>query len=114
MQLFYHQIYEYQKGVRNLILATEKIENLEKIKIRLEKEKIPYLVHKIDKDKFNIYFGDQRNIDVVKTFNTYRLDKISVEQDFILGIMLGYDRLKQCERYLNKKNKSNKLEQLAG
>ena len=25
------------------------------------------------------------------------------EEDFILGIMLGYDRLRQCERYLKRK-----------
>jgi len=25
------------------------------------------------------------------------------EEDFILGTMLGYDRVKQCERYLKRK-----------
>lgn len=107
MQLFHHNIYEYQKGIRNLILFTEKIENLEKIKNRLEKEKISHLIHQIDKNKINVYFGDQNSIDVVKTFNTHRLDEISDEQDFILGIMLGYDRLKQCKRYLGRKRKTS-------
>jgi hypothetical protein len=113
MELFYHHIYEFQKGLRNLILCTEKIEKLELISKRLEKEKIPFITHKIDANKINVYFGQQECIDVVKTFNTHRLDKISGEQDFILGIMLGYDRLKQCERYLNRREKSNQLEKTA-
>ncbi|RLD17868.1 MAG: DUF2023 domain-containing protein, partial [Caldiserica bacterium] len=28
------------------------------------------------------------------------LSNLTEEEDFILGIMLGYDRLKQCERYM--------------
>lgn len=38
--------------------------------------------------------------------------------DFILGIMLGimlgYDRLKQCERYLERKQKNGMVEELIG
>lgn len=42
-------------------------------------------------------------VDVVKTFSP-KLNELTAEQDFILGIMLGYDRVKQCERYLKIKN----------
>ena len=31
------------------------------------------------------------------------LSDLTDEEDFILGVMLGYDRLKQCERYLKRK-----------
>lgn len=114
MHVFYHHIYEFQKGLRNLVLCTEKLTNKDKIETRLKKEEIAYTIHQIDSNKINIYFGDKHCIDVVKTFETSRLDKISDEQDFILGIMLGYDSLKQCERYLKRKNKTPKLDQLAG
>lgn len=104
LQVFHHHIYEFKKGLRNLVLTTEKSENREAIENRLKKENIAHIIHQIKEDKINVYFGQQSCIDVVKTFDA-RLNKLSAEQDFILGIMLGYDRLKQCDRYL--KIKSN-------
>lgn len=103
MQVFHHHIYEFQKGLRNLVLCTEKKEYQEKIEKRLVKENIPYLIHEISSNKINVYFGHQVCIDVIKTFETVKLNEISGEKDFLLGIMLGYDRLQQCIRYLNRK-----------
>jgi hypothetical protein len=37
------------------------------------------------------------------------LSNLTDEEDFILGTMLGYDRVKQCERYLKRKRISNNL-----
>lgn len=51
-------------------------------------------------------------MDVVRTFNP-KLNQLTAEQDFMLGIMLGYDRVKQCERYMKIKNKEVKLGNLA-
>lgn len=104
LQVFYHHIYEFKKGVRNLILHTEKASLRSKIEKRLEKENISFVIHQINKDKINIYFGNEDCIEVVKTFNTSLLNEITPEQDFMLGIMLGYDRLKQCKRYLYRNN----------
>lgn len=104
LQVFHHHIYEFKKGLRNLVLATEKADKREAIEGRLIKENIPHVIHQITEDKINVYFGQQSCIDIVKTFDV-RLNKITPEQDFLLGIMLGYDRLKQCDRYL--KIKSN-------
>ena len=36
------------------------------------------------------------------------------EEDYILGIMLGYDRVKQCQRFLNRKFKKVLESQLIG
>ena len=55
-----------------------------------------------------MYFGEKACVDVVKTLNP-KLNELSAEQDFMLGIMLGYDRVKQCERYLKIKNNVIKL-----
>lgn len=108
LQVFNHHIYEYKKGLRNLILTTEKKKHQEAIERKLQNNGIDYIIHDIEKDKINVYFGNEKCIDVVKTFNP-KLNKLSAEQDFILGIMLGYDRVKQCERYMKIKNKEIRL-----
>lgn len=102
LRVFHHHIYEFKKGIRNLILTTEKALYKNPIEQRLKNEKIDYVIHDIAQDKINVYFGDKNCVNVVKTFNP-KLNEITPEQDFMLGIMLGYDRVKQCERYLKAK-----------
>lgn len=105
LKVFYHHIYEYKKGLRNLILTTEKAKYKDKIEDKLKHNKIDYHITKVDNNKINVFFGAPQCIEVVKTFNT-KLNRLSPEQDFMLGIMLGYDRVKQCERYMKFKNRS--------
>lgn len=99
--VFMHHIYEYKKGLRSLILTTEKPANQEYIEYRLNKEKIPYVVQPVGGKVINVYFGDENCINVVKTFKK-PLNKLSDEQDFMLGIMLGYDKILQCKRYMKR------------
>lgn len=113
LQVFCHHIYEYKKGLRNLVLSTEKASNKDIIEKRLKRENIPYAIHEIAENKINVYFGNQACIDVVETFDK-RLNKLTPEQDFILGMMLGYDRLQQCERYLKMRKNGTKLDSLIG
>lgn len=108
LRVFHHHIYEFKKGIRNLILTTEKAKYKEFIQNRLNNEHIDYVIHDIQQDKINVYFGEKNCVDVVKTFNP-KLNELSAEQDFMLGIMLGYDRVKQCERYLKVKKNIIKL-----
>lgn len=107
LKVFNHHIYEFKKGIRNMILTTEKSKYKEDISKKLDNEKIDYVIHDIDRNKINVYFGEKPCIDVVKTFDT-RLNKLTPEQDFILGIMLGYDKVKQCVRYLDFRNRAKK------
>lgn len=100
LSVFKHHIYEYQKGLRNLVLATEKTKNEETIRQILERREIAYVIHKMSDKKINVYFGEPACVEVIKTLNP-KLNEISPAEDFILGIMLGYDRRKQCERYLS-------------
>lgn len=109
LAVFRHHIYEFHTGIRNLFLTTEKSKYKELITNRLERDKIAYTIHDISDDKINVYFGAQQCVDVVKSFNNKNLKKLTPEQDFILGIMLGYDRVKECERYLNILNGKIKL-----
>lgn len=108
LKVFHHHIYEFKKGIRNLILTTEKADYKKIIENRLKKENIDYVIHDIQNNKINVYFGAKECVDVVKTFSS-KLNELSPEQDFMLGIMLGYDRVKQCERYLKIKNNIIKL-----
>ena len=108
LKVFYHHIYEYKKGIRNLILTTEKAEYKNSIENRLKRENIDYVIHDIPNNKINVYFGAKECVNVVKTFNS-KLNELTPEQDFMLGIMLGYDRVKQCERYMKIKNKIIKI-----
>ncbi|NCC97957.1 MAG: DUF2023 family protein, partial [Synergistales bacterium] len=54
-------------------------------------------------------FGHPDCISVVKKFGTIDLSRLTDEQDFILGIMLGYDRMQQCSRYLKKRPEREEL-----
>lgn len=103
MKVFNHHIYEYEKGLRNLILHTMHIENLSAAVDTLERRNISFHIQKVHNTKVNVFFGDEECISVVKSFDKDNLREFSHEEDFILGIMLGYDRLKQCKRYLSRK-----------
>ena len=113
LRVFYHHIYEYKKGLRSLVLTTEKAANRTIIEAKLQKENIPYIIKDVNSKNINVFFGNKDCIRVVSTFNS-RLDKITPEQDFMLGIMLGYDKILQCKRYFImrdkfiKKNMKNK------
>jgi len=61
-----------------------------------------------------VFFGNPICIEVIKQMNLESLSSLTDEEDFILGTMLGYDRVKQCERYLKKKRSGgiNNLEKV--
>jgi len=114
MEVLIHHIYEYEKGLRNLILHTSPANLKERIEYKLKTKEIPYVIHEIPGDKINIYFGDNYCIDIIKTINKVDLSAYTDEEDYILGIMLGYDRLKQCQRFLNRKFKREVENNLIG
>lgn len=111
--VFLHHVYEYKKGLRNLILHTTSRANETKIRDRLERKRVAYLIYPLGKDKMNVFFGESICIDVIKQIGKSNLCDYTDEEDFLLGIMLGYDRKKQCERYLQRKQHAIK-DQLLG
>ena len=106
MEVFIHHIYEYQKGIRNLILHTTDKKNIEIIKEKLNSENIDYIIYPLGKQRINVLFGAKECVEVIKNINKLSLTAYTPEEDFILGIMLGYDRRKQCERFLKFKEKA--------
>ncbi len=105
LRVFYHHIYEYKKGLRSLVLTTEKAENRKVIESKLQRENIPYIIREVNNKNINVFFGNKNCINVVSTLDC-RLDKITPEQDFMLGILLGYDKILQCKRYFVMKEKT--------
>lgn len=111
IQVLIHHIYEYKKGLRNLVLHTMTSHDQNKAENLLTKKNINYIIQHINKQKINIFFGKTQCLQIIENFGNKPLCNFSDEEDFILGIMLGYDRTKQCDRYLKrKKMKSSKNE----
>lgn len=106
-KIFIHHVYEYQKGVRDLVLHTMNSDEENMVKDVLKRKKIDYFIQKVTEKKINIFFGDRRCVNVIKSFENHSLSKLTDEQDFMLGIMLGYDRMLQYERYLKKIGATN-------
>lgn len=103
MQVFYHLVYEYQKGLRDLCLHTCSDKDEEKIKRTLDNQDISYLICRLEEGKINVFFGMPACLEIIKRFSCEELNKISVEEDFILGMMLGYAKPQQYERFLARK-----------
>ncbi len=103
IQVLLHHIYEYKKGLRNLVLHTMSSSGESLAIDLLERKNICYFKQQVNERKINIFFGNEQCVKIVRSFGEKSLNHFSEEQDFILGIMLGYDRLQQCNRYVKRK-----------
>ena len=103
LDVFIHMLYELDKGVRILSLLTTSYDNEEVIREKLEECGYDYMIEYLNEKMINVYFGNKDSIKVVKSFNKSSLSYLSPEEDFILGVLLGYNTEKQCQRYLNRK-----------
>ncbi len=103
MKVLMNHIYEFKKGVRQMILFTCNKKYEEYATTRLARQNIPYLVRPIGNDRLNLFFGRRECLDAIQLMVTKPLNKLSPEEDFILGAMLGYDIRVQCERYCERK-----------
>ena len=99
MKMLLHHIYEFRKGVRDLVLCTLCPTCAGLLIERLRSQGIDYLLQPVTEQKVNLYFGKRSCLDAVQTFVDKPLNKLTPEEDFMLGIMLGYDISMQCERY---------------
>lgn len=104
MQILTHHIYEYKKGLRSLVLHTMSTEEKSKTEEVLINKDISYCFSIINEDRVNVFFGDEVCIKIIKSFGDKSLSDYTDEEDFMLGTMLGYDRVQQCERYAKRKN----------
>ena len=94
-------IYEVQKGTKPLALVTLENENRSIAIEKITKNGLSYALQEIG-DKINIFFGAEPCVRVIRGFLHKKLNELDAQEDFILGILLGYCRIAQCERYLNR------------
>jgi hypothetical protein len=113
MEVFLHHIYEYKKGLRNLVLHTLNASLRNKVMDKLEKQNICYLIREVTPTKINVFFGASACVEVIKNFGDKKLNEFTPEEDFILGTMLGYDRLQQCRRYIDMKDRALKNSEIS-
>lgn len=105
MRVLMSHIYEYKKGVRNMVIFTCRKRYEKFATERLRRQDIDAIVMPAGKENINIYFGRKECIEAVRMFVTRPLNELSPEEDFILGTLLGYDLCAQCERYCTRKCK---------
>ncbi|TLG75719.1 DUF2023 family protein [Methylocystis sp. B8] len=102
LRLFHHNIYEYGRGVRGLFLMTVSRQELELVLGKLEAQGIHHFVQELSPAKVNLFFGRPAFVAVARSFVTRPLNALTVEEDFMLGTLLGYDREQQCRRFLTR------------
>lgn len=104
IKIFLHHIYEYQKGVRNMVLYTLSKQEEPFVRQRLGKLGIDYIIQPVNTQHINLFFGKKECMGVVRQMIDKPLNELTPEEDFILGVMLGYDICKQCIRYCKRRN----------
>lgn len=101
-QVFCHQLYEFEKGLRDLALHTATTEEALYLAARLERRGVAYDLQPLGTGRTNLFFGSKTCVEVVRAIGKASLADYTPEEDFILGIMLGYGRAQQCERLLKR------------
>lgn len=106
MKVLMNHIYEYKKGVRQMVLFTfnKRYENY--ATARLKRQNISYILQPVGNDRINLFFGRKQCLETIRLMVTRPLSQLTPEEDFILGAMLGYDICAQCERYCERKCRS--------
>ena len=56
MKMFMHHIYEFKKGVRNLVLCTMCRTCAELVGARLRRQQIDFVIQEVVGNKVNLYF----------------------------------------------------------
>lgn len=103
LKVFLNHIYEYKKGVRQMVLYTTNKKYETFAVNRLKSQRIPFVIQPVDEERINLFFGKAECINAIRLMVTRPLNLLSPEEDFILGAMLGYDICAQCKRYCTRK-----------
>lgn len=103
MKVFLNYIYEYKKGIRNMVLCTLNKDYEPMALERLRSQNICFMSQNAGQHTVNIYFGRPECIKAIRMLVVRPLSQLSPEEDFILGAMLGYDICLQCERFCSRK-----------
>jgi len=100
LKVFNHHVYEYRKGLRHLALQTLPRAYGCWVMKRLDGLRVDYLVYPAGKEHINVFLGDRDCLEIVRLIGKFDLSRYTPQEDFILGIMLGYGRQQQFSRFL--------------
>ncbi len=99
MKVLMNHIYEYEKGVRRMVLYTFNAQYADFARQRLARRHIDYYIQPAGRDTINLFFGRKECLNAVRLMVSKPLNELSPEEDFMLGALLGYDLAMECERY---------------
>ena len=105
MTILEHHIYELKKGLRDIALCTLCHGDIADALERLSRSQMPHFVQPIGLTKANVYFGNPDCLQILQGFQKSSPSQMSPEEDFMLGIMLGYSRDGQYKRYQSNKRR---------
>lgn len=106
MKVLMNHIYEFKKGVRQMVLFTFNKKYEDFAIERLKHQNINYIIQPVGNNRMNLFFGKRECMDAIKLMVTRPLNQLTPEEDFMLGALLGYDICAQCERYCERKCRS--------
>jgi len=109
LKVLMNHIYEFRKGVRQMVLFTCHKRYEAFARQHLEHMGISYLVQPAGRQNLNLYFGRPECIDAIRLIVNRPLNELTPEEDFILGAVLGYDICAQCQRFCKRKGKCCKI-----
>ena len=107
MKVLMNHIYEYKKGVRQMILFTCNARYEDFAVNRLKSQNIDYIIQRVGNSNINIFLGKKQCLDAIRIIVDKPLVRLSPEHDFIIGALLGYDICCQCERFCERKQRES-------
>ena len=99
LKVLMNHIYEYEKGVRRMVLYTFNKAYESCAVDRLQRRHIDYILQPAGRGTVNLFFGRRECLAAIRLIVTKPLNELTPEEDFMLGAMLGYDITMECERF---------------
>ena len=86
LKVLVNHIYEYQKGVRPMVLFTCKKQYEEFATSRLANQDISFVTQPVGNKNINIFFGKEECINAIKLMVNRPLNQLSPEEDFYFRV----------------------------
>ena len=77
LKVFLNHVYEYKKGVRNMVLYTTNKKYEEFAVSRLNSQNIDYCIQPIGCNKINLFFGRRECIEVIQSMTSRPLNDLA-------------------------------------
>ena len=114
LKVFLNHIYEYKKGVRQMVLYTTNKKYETFAVNRLKSQRIPFVIQPVDEERINLFFGKAECINAIRLMVTRPLNLLSPEEDFIFFWIRYFDLDCDYSEYINMINPRDKYLTAAG